>query len=255
MSPTSSLVMYADDILYHRPIQDTRELKEVQSDVTKLEEWSDDNLLQLNPQKCKSVILSKKRCPTTRSVSLYLCGSELEEVEIFKYLGVLLSRNFSWSDHISELCTKVRKILGLLYRQFYNNVDSATLKQLYLCLVRHHLEYTSQVWDPYLQVDISRLEAVQKFALKLISQQWDLGYEELLSITNVPKLGERRLHLKLAQVFKIVHGLCYFPEDIFVTQPFYSSRLARSDTLLCPFVRTSYYFIPLCQAQSECGTC
>ena len=39
--------MYADDILYHRLIQDIRELEEVQSDVTKLEEWSDDNLLQV----------------------------------------------------------------------------------------------------------------------------------------------------------------------------------------------------------------
>ena len=163
-------------------------------------------------------------------------------MEIFKYLGVLLSRNLSLSDHISELCTKARKILGLLYRQFYDNVDPATLKQLYLSLVRPHLEYASQVWDPYLQVDINRLEAVQKFALKLISQQWDLGYEELLSVTDVPKLGERRFHLKLAQVFKIVHGLCYFPEDIFVIQPSHSSRLARSDTLLCPLAWISYYF-------------
>ena len=163
-------------------------------------------------------------------------------MEIFKYLGVLLSRNLSWSDHISELCTKVRRILGLLYRQFYDNVDPATLKQLYISLVCPHLEYASQVWDPYLNGDIDRLEAVQKFALKLISRQWDLGYEELLSITDVPKLGERRLQLKLAQVFKNVHGLCYFPEDVFITQPSHSSRLARSDILLCPFARTNYYF-------------
>ena len=124
---------------------------------------------------------------------------------------MLLSRNLSWSDHISELCTKVRRILGLLYRQFYDNVDPATLQQLYISLVRPHLEYASQVWDPYPNGDIDRLEAVQKFALKLIRQQWDLGYEELLTITDVPKLGEWRLQLKLAQVFKIVHGLCYFP--------------------------------------------
>ena len=50
------------------------------------------------------------------------------------------------------------------------------------------------------------------------------------------------MHLKLAQVFKIVHGLCYFPENIFTLQPPYSSRLSRSDTLLCPFARTNYYF-------------
>ena len=136
----------------------------------------------------------------------------------------------------------MRRILGLLYRQFYNNVDPATLKQLYISLVRPHLEYASQIWDPYLQGDADRLEAVQKFALKVISRQWDLSYEQLVSITDIPKLSERRLHLKLAQVFKIVHGLCYFPEDIFITQPSYSSRLARSDTLLCPFARTNYYF-------------
>ena len=50
------------------------------------------------------------------------------------------------------------------------------------------------------------------------------------------------MHLKLAQVFKIVHGLCYFPVNIFQMQPSYSSRLARSDTIHCPFARTNYYY-------------
>ena len=90
--------MYADDILYHQLIRDTFELEEVQSDVTKLEEWSDNHLLQLSPQKCKSMILSKKRYPTTRSVSLYLCGSELKEVEIYTaafFLGQITFLNFA----------------------------------------------------------------------------------------------------------------------------------------------------------------
>ena len=126
LSPTSSLVMYADDILYHRVIQESRQFEEVQSDLTNLEEWSDDNFLQLSPLKYKSMILSKKRCPVSSSASLYLRGSELGEVQLFKYLGVLLTNNLSWSDHISELCSKARKILGLLYRQFYNNANPAT---------------------------------------------------------------------------------------------------------------------------------
>ena len=80
--------------------------------------------------------MSKKRCPTTYSEPLHLCGSGLEEVKFFKYLGVLLINNLSWSDHISELCSKARKIIGLLYRQFYNDSNPATLKQLYISLVR-----------------------------------------------------------------------------------------------------------------------
>ena len=42
-----------------------------------------------------------------------------------------------------------------------------------ISLVWPHLEYASQVWDPYLQGDIDRLEAMQKFVFKLISQQWN----------------------------------------------------------------------------------
>ena len=92
-----------------------------------------------------------------------ICGSELEKVEIFKYLGVLLNRNLSCMvmqiTFLNFVLSKARRILGLLYRQFYDNVDPATLKQLYISLVRPHLEYASQVWDPYLQCDTDRLEA------------------------------------------------------------------------------------------------
>ena len=44
LSPISSLVMYADDILYHRVIQESHQFEEVQSDLINLEEWSHDNL-------------------------------------------------------------------------------------------------------------------------------------------------------------------------------------------------------------------
>ena len=159
----------------------------------------------------------------------------LEEVETFKYLGVLITNNLSWSDHITGVCRKARQILGLLYRKFYMDSPADTL---YLSLVCPHLEYAAQLWDPYAQKDFYKLESVQKFALKLVSHQWDSSYDELLSLVDVPKLSERRLNLKLAQVFKIVHGLCYFPDNIFRMQPSYSNRLSRTNTIYCPFART-----------------
>ena len=88
---------------------------------------------------------------------------------------------------------------------------------------------------------MDKLEAVQKFALKLVSHRWDTSYEELLRLVDVPMLGER-LHLKLAHVYKIVHGLYYFPEDVFQMYTAHSNRLARANTLYCPFARTNYYY-------------
>ena len=49
------------------------------------------------------MILSEKRCSIAESTPLYLCGSKLEEATIYKYLGVLVNKNLTWSDHISEL--------------------------------------------------------------------------------------------------------------------------------------------------------
>ena len=108
------------------------------------------------------------------------------------------------TEHILGICSKAKQILGLIYRQFYNNSSSATLKQLYLSLVCPHLKYACQLRDPYTQNDINKLESVQKFALKLISHRWDASCEELIRLVNVPMLSKRRLHLKLAQVYKII---------------------------------------------------
>ena len=71
-----------------------------------------------------------------------------------------------------------------------------------------------------------------EISLKLVSRQWDYGYSELLRLVDVPMLSERRLRLKLAQVFKIVHSLCYFPDNLFQLQLLHSSRLARSGAYL-----------------------
>ena len=242
LSSQSSRVLYADDALLYTPISHPDDFLAVQSDINAIKAWSDEHLLQLNLTKCKYMILSKKRSPALKGHPLLLGDSVLEEVETFKYLGVLIKNNLSWSDHIVGVCSKAKQILGLLYRQFYIDSPADTLKQLYVSLVRPHLEYASQLWDPYTQRDIYKLENVQKFALKLVSHQWDRGYDELLDLADIPKLSERRLHLKLAQVFKIMHGLCYFPDNIFQLQPLYSSRLARAGTIRCPFDRTNYYY-------------
>jgi len=48
---------------------------------------------------------------------------------------------------------KAKQILGLLYKRFYNYAEGDTLKQLYLSLIRAHLEYVCPVWDPHTMKD------------------------------------------------------------------------------------------------------
>ena len=100
-------------------------------------------------------------------------------------------------------------MLGLLYRRFYGSTSQNSLK---LSLVRPHMEYACQVWDPHLEKDKRAIEGVQKFALKLASARWDSSYDELLELIEVKPLEERRIELKLGLLYKIVHNLCFFPD-------------------------------------------
>ena len=56
--------------------------------------------------------------------------------------------------------------LGMLKRTFVGR-DIGLWKQLYISMVRPHLEYAFQVWSPFRVGDISRLEKVQKRATEI----------------------------------------------------------------------------------------
>ena len=75
-------------------------------------------------------------------------------------------------------------------------------------LVRPHIEYASSVWDPHLQRDKTSLEEI---AMRMCAKQWDLGYQVLLELFQLLSLGNRRLHIRLCTMDKIICDLCNFP--------------------------------------------
>jgi hypothetical protein len=80
-------------------------------------------------------------------------------------------------------------------------------KSLYTTFLRPHLEFAVAVWSPYLKVDISILEKVQRRATKLIPELRSLPYEDRLSIIGLTPLEERRDRGDLKQLFKIINHI------------------------------------------------
>ena len=208
----SSINLYADDMLLYKAISNESDYQSLQQDIDKLQVWVDNARLSLNPGKCKCMVISRKRAIS--SVTLTLGESTLEQVNTFKYLGIILSSNLSWTHHIEHIAAKAKKLIGLLYRQFYNSVSPEVLLRIYTATVRPHLEYGAQVWDPHLVKDSVRLENVQKLALKICTKNWDLSYNALLNITGIPALKDRRQYLKLCTFFSIVNSMFFFNYSI-----------------------------------------
>ena len=79
-------------------------------------------------------------------------------------------------------------------------------------MVKPHLEYAIQVWNPYFSKDKEMLGNVQRRATKLIGCLRNLPSEERLKILGLTTLELRHIRGDLIQVFKIVHGfdgLCF----------------------------------------------
>ena len=56
---------------------------------------------------------------------------------------------------------KAKRILDMLKRTFETRIPNMW-KDLYVSLVRPHLGYTVQAWNPYLLAHIDKLESVQR---------------------------------------------------------------------------------------------
>ena len=194
----------------------------------------------LNATKCKHMVITRSR--THQCPQLYLAGQPLECVQSYKYLGVIITSNLSWSEHIQSICNKSRKLVGLLYRQFYQNADSDILRQFYLSCIRPHLEYACTVWDPYLAKEKALLEAVQKFACKVCCKNWNMDYESMLAHLNIPSLQQRRLQLKANMMHQFVHGVSYIPEDILLLHPPSNYDTRNISYFSVPYARTNAYY-------------
>ena len=63
----------------------------------------------------------------------------------------------------------------------------------------------------------------------------------LQDMFSLPSLENRRLHLKLCHLFKIVHGLCHFPPEVLVANN-NITHSPRSLILQQPFSRTNAFY-------------
>ena len=62
------------------------------------------------------LIGSNRKLANVSSLSLSIFDCDLDSVNKFKYLGIMLASDFTWSDHVEYVISKVNQRLGLLRR-------------------------------------------------------------------------------------------------------------------------------------------
>ena len=76
-----------------------------------------------------------------------LCISKLlENVQSTKYLGITITENMDWGQHISDISSKATKILDFLRRNLAF-APRSTKEVAHKTLVRPKLDYAAPIWS------------------------------------------------------------------------------------------------------------
>ena len=128
-----------------------------------------------------------------------------------KDLGVIVSADLSWTQHVNMIADRARKVAAWVLSAFKTR-DKVTLMTLYKSLVRSHLEYCCPLWSTSKRADIQELEGVQRTFTAKIGSVRHLNYWERLKALNLMSLQRRRERYIIIHLWKVLHGKC--PNDI-----------------------------------------
>lgn len=166
-------------------------------------------MFNLNPDKCKSIRFYKKSSVNPFSYSIN--NNLLENVYYIKDLGIIIDSNLKFNYHIDAVVSKSSKMLGFLSRSTKDFTNTRSLNILFSSLVRSILDYCSVVWSPYYNLQITRLENIQKrfvkywcFKSKIIFKTDHYLY--FLNYFGLHPLSTRRIYFDICFTQKILSG-------------------------------------------------
>ena len=117
----------------------------INDDLRAMQNWSDEWLVTFSAPKTKSMVVSRKR-DAHLYPPLSFDNSVVDEVSNHRHLGIVLSNDLGWANHIDEICAKAMRRLDVIQSLF---VVCWSLTSL--CHSNGHIETISR---PYTVIQI-----------------------------------------------------------------------------------------------------
>ena len=170
--------------------------------LNRLKKWSEDWMVDLNPEKTKCMLVNQAiNFLKSRPV---MGNEELEFVDCHKDLGVILNSKCTWLQHVDMILDKANRRLGVL-RGLKYRLNGDSLRKIYISHIPSVLEYTNVVWNNCGEILSHRIDKVQNEATRIITGL-PVYYRSdiLLREAGIEALKIRRERAVLVVFFKII---------------------------------------------------
>ena len=91
----------------------------------------------------------------------------LRKKDHIKYLGVMIDESLSWKYHISYICSRVSRNIGIISK-LRHYLSIYQLKQIYYNLIYPYLSYAVIAWGSAYKTHLQKLQSKQNTVLRLM---------------------------------------------------------------------------------------
>ncbi len=131
----ASTYLYADDTAVmvsdkHVPVIEQK----LNSTIEQIYRWFCANKLKVNIKKTKSMLFRSPHRHKDENLLLFFDQEPVEQVPLFKYLGVLLDPHLNFAEHVDHIVRKVNQRTRILWKM-RNFISTNMAKMLYTSLI------------------------------------------------------------------------------------------------------------------------
>ena len=194
---------FADDTtLYACDTNLKNMLQRLEHDSILAIDWFECNYMKLNEDKCHLLIPGKNIEHMWAKVGDSLIWESAKE----NLLGVTLDKNLNFKEHISNICLKVGRKISALNRltKYMNFIKRRTL---FKAFIESQFAYCPLIWMFHSRELNNKINRLHKRALRIVYQDNDLSFEELLQKDNSVSIHHRNIQLVAIELFKVRNNL------------------------------------------------
>jgi exonuclease III len=197
-------VLFADDTTLSAKHTNFETLiTEINVELVKIKHWTLVNRLSVNVEKTFVMLFSNRRQGIDHELKVYFDEKEVKFHDSGKFLGIHVDRDLKFDVHISEICKKLSKSVGLLYK-VSSSVPEKELINLYYSLVYPYLLYCNIVWGGTFSTHLAPLLLLQKKIIRILTSQPYLAHTDpLFHRAGILKLDDIHRYQLALHAFKI----------------------------------------------------
>ena len=204
-----NIISFADDTRLYSAINSPADCDSLQCDLSNVYKWAESNNMKFNSKKFQYINFTvSPQCNTSNVTNVYVSTDSnlIDPSHTVKDLGVLMSNDCMFDNHICQVTKKCSQLCGWILRTFENRSELLMLT-LFKSIVLSRIDYASQLWSPYKKSYICALEKIQRSFTKYIAGYQNLPYSERLKSLRLYSLQRRRDRYLVIYMWKIAEGL------------------------------------------------